>query len=278
MGFWFSFKKLLGVYLNPLTIPLELIFTGIALIIYASRKPKKDQSPRRARWRAFIGDCGVFLTIVGTLVLFAAGIGPVAGSLTLYLEQRYPPLTEKDGELVVPVDPEFVVVLGSGHRYVEGRPILSCLSRVAFARVAGGVDLWKHYPDSKLVFTGTPMETSTMRAVAVELGVPNDRILEETKSRDTSDHPRYLKAIVGEKNFLLVTSAVHMPRSVALFHKVGLNFVPAPVDFVVWPRPETEPSYDPGRFIPRVHNLTLTAAALHEYGGLLWSRWNDEIE
>ena len=279
MDYWFSLKKLLSIFLNPVAITLEFVLLGIVLIGFASRQPRKPPGPRRLKIRAFLGDLGVFLVVLGLLTFFSAGIDPVAHALTLRLEGRYPPLEERDGKPAVPgAKPEAIVVLAAGHRSVEGKPTLSRLTRHGLARIVGGVDLWKHFPDSKFIVTGHPDETSAMRAVAQRLGVPADRIVEETESRDTKDHPRKLKPLLGESPFLLVTSGTHMPRSAALFRAAGYDPVLAAVDLQIWPTPGVYDPYRPGLFIPRVAGLELTSTALHEIAGLAWSRWRGEVK
>jgi len=277
MDFWFSFKKMLSIYINPVSITLELMFLGLVLISFASRKLKKPSGPKWTRFRAFLGDLGVFLVALGMLTLFLGSIDPVANGLTLHLEAQNPPLEERDGTLIVPKTPAFIVVLAGGHLSVPGKPTLSRLSRFGFARVVGAVDLWKHFPESRLVVTGHPDETSAMRAVAEKLGVPPGKIIEETESRDTKDHPRYLKPILGDAPFLLVTSAVHMPRSVSLFRNQGYDPIVAAVDFLIWPSAGEYDPYRPGLLLPRVFNLQLTSVALHEIGGMAWSKWRREV-
>ena len=279
MDYWFSLKKLLSIFLNPVAITLEFVLLGIVLIGFASRQPRKPPGPRRLKIRAFLGDLGVFLVVLGLLTFFSAGIDPVAHALTLRLEGRYPPLEERDGKPAVPgAKPEAIVVLAAGHRSVEGKPTLSRLTRHGLARIVGGVDLWKTFPDARFIVTGNPEETAAMRSIAERLGVPTERIVEESASRDTKDHPRKLAPILADDRFLLVTSATHMPRSVALFRAAGLDPVPAPVDFVIWPTPTDYDPYQPGSLIPSVANLELTNTVLHELGGIAWSKWRGEID
>ena len=64
----------------------------------------------------------------------------------------------------------------------------------------------------------------------VELGVPRSALILETESRDTRENAVNTAAIFkahGWQNGLLVTSAIHMPRALAAFQRVGLNVVPA---------------------------------------------------
>ena len=67
MDYWFSIKKLLSIYLNPVTVTLELVFLGVVLIGLASRKPRKPLGPKMTRLRAHLGDFGVFFVILGIL-------------------------------------------------------------------------------------------------------------------------------------------------------------------------------------------------------------------
>lgn len=278
MDHWFSLKKLLSIYLNPITVTLELVFLGVVLIGLASRKPRKPLGPKMTRLRAHLGDLGVFLVILGILTLFLSSIDPVANALALHLERQHPPLEERNGVPVVPETPAAIVVLAGGQLNVPDKPVLSRLTRQALGRVVGAADLWKHFPDAKFIVTGHPDETSAMRAVAERLGVKSDRIIEETESRDTKDHPRKLGPLLGDSPFLLVTSATHMPRAAALFEAAGYSPILAPVDFLIWPTPGVYDPYRPGMLIPRVFNLELTSTSLHEIGGIAWSRWKGEVE
>ncbi len=278
MDVWFSIKKLLSIYLNPVVFTLELVLLGIVLVGWASRRPRRPPSPTRAKWRGFLGDGGVFLVWSGWVLLFLASIDPVAHRLVLRLESVHPPLEERDGVPIVAERPARIVVLAGGQLDAPGKPPLSRLSRAAFARVVGAVDLWRHFPGAEFVVTGHPTETAAMRAVAERLGVPSARIVEETESRDTKDHPRYLKPFLGEEPFLLVTSALHMPRAAGLFRAAGLDPVLAPVDFLIWPEPGTYDPYRPGSLIPRTFNLDLVSTALHEIGGVAWSKWRGEMK
>lgn len=68
------------------------------------------------------------------------------------------------------------------------------------------------------------------------IGIPHEDILVEHHSRNTHENAVFTQQLITEKNlqhhsFLLVTSAMHMPRSLACFQKAGLNPIPLPVDF-----------------------------------------------
>jgi uncharacterized SAM-binding protein YcdF (DUF218 family) len=72
---------------------------------------------------------------------------------------------------------------------------------------------------------------------------------------------------------ILVTSALHMPRSKALFESQGITVIPAPVDFTVTEQ-NWSSAFDPrlGEFVislmPNASALNLTTNVLKEYLGM----------
>ena len=78
---------------------------------------------------------------------------------------------------------------------------------------------------------------SEARAMAVflqDLGVPAQAIMLEKASRNTRQNAVFSAALLkarGIQHILLVTSALHMPRALALFTAQGLQVTPAPTDF-----------------------------------------------
>jgi uncharacterized SAM-binding protein YcdF (DUF218 family) len=97
--------------------------------------------------------------------------------------------------------------------------------------------------------------------------VPADRLIRETDSRTTFENVENTKALLtanGLDRCLLITSAFHMPRSVGLFRKLGLDVLPWPTDFRTTGRASlaldfTQPST----------NSQLMTTALREWTGLL---------
>ena len=100
-------------------------------------------------------------------------------------------------------------------------------------------------------------------AASKEFGVPVR--WREDRSADTHENASFSAAMLkqdGVHTILLVTSAWHMPRSVACFQKQGLIVVPAPTGF----RAPTEGASD---WIPHWHGLRDSGLALHEWVGRL---------
>lgn len=67
-------------------------------------------------------------------------------------------------------------------------------------------------------------ESSAMKNYAIELGVPADHIIEESKSMDTIGNVYFTKKNICEprdwKNLIVVASDEHMPRIEYLFRKI----------------------------------------------------------
>jgi len=79
-------------------------------------------------------------------------------------------------------------------------------------------------------------EAVHMRRSLALLGVPDDRVIEEGKSRNTHDHTLYIPPLLaqrGVKQFVLVTSRQHMARSLRAFRSAGFDPVPSSPEFFV---------------------------------------------
>jgi len=108
------------------------------------------------------------------------------------------------------------------------------------------------------------------------LGVPASAIWEQPRSQNTQEDAEYSAAMLKERGVqrvLLVTSAMHMPRSVALFRHLGIEVTPAPADFTVteigWKNLfSLEPQAFLVNLLPNASSLSLTTNVLKEYLGL----------
>jgi uncharacterized SAM-binding protein YcdF (DUF218 family) len=74
-------------------------------------------------------------------------------------------------------------------------------------------------------------EAAAMRRFLVDLGVPNDAIVDEDKSVNTIENIRNVRGIVGKKRVALITSAYHMPRAMQLAALAGLNAAAFATDY-----------------------------------------------
>jgi len=121
--------------------------------------------------------------------------------------------------------------------------------------------------------SATPAED--MAEILASLDVPPEAMIIEDRSRNTYENALYAKELLEERGIskiLLVTSAMHMPRSVALFEAQGFEVTPLPVDYSVVENgsAENQNSLFVAKIlniIPNASNLALTTNALKEYLG-----------
>ena len=90
------------------------------------------------------------------------------------------------------------------------------------------------------VYEDTGAEAKIARRILIDLGVPESKILVETRSINTTQNARYSAEILRAQGLtqpILVTSAFHMKRAVLNFKKQGIDVVPYPADYQVTHHP-----------------------------------------
>lgn len=109
-----------------------------------------------------------------------------------------------------------------------------------------------------------------MKQLAVDLGVPPERIVVEPNARTTREHPIELMQLdvvhMGD-SVGVVTSSWHLPRAMREFAK----YFP---DLVAVPAFDVAVDHKSGllRWMPRSRHLESSATALAEYIGMIWYR------
>lgn len=184
--------------------------------------------------------------------------------LTYQLESRYPVVTQIDPKV------QWIVVLSGGQNTVKEMPANDVLSGVSMKRLVEGVRLFRASPKATLVLSGGgahKSEAANLAEVAAWFAIPLQRIILEDKSLNTADQAKALRSIVHEQPFYLVTSAVHMQRSMMLCKNEGLNPIAAPTDFTFFLGGESWSK----RWIPNAYNMFYVSIALHELLGKAWA-------
>ena len=247
----FLASKLLSFLTQPLAWVALLVLAGMLLI---------KTRPHWA-WRLCASALGLLL---------ALGWEPLPNAALRYLEAQYPAAVADDHW------PEYagVIVLGGALEpaYAWTAPGQSALNDAA-ERMTEVVPLLRRHPRLKVLFTGGEGELFGAGASEAERarrffqaqGVPPDQLLLEADSRTTFENAVLSRRVAGvdaNKPWLLLTSAYHMPRSMAAFQKAGWNVTAYPVDFRTGlATPWSQYSMDQGVKRWRV--------ALHELLGLL---------
>ena len=131
-----------------------------------------------------------------------------------------------------------IVVLYCGY----GDKIKNGLNQYSLYRVQKGVKLWENGLAPYLLFSGGSSDrndnnfvgSERMALEAERLNVPKERIIVETKSKDTRHNILNTTAILNKnewESLILVTDDYHLKRAMTLFNKKGLKVFPAPVEW-----------------------------------------------
>ncbi|MFQ5964060.1 MAG: YdcF family protein [Candidatus Scalinduaceae bacterium] len=187
------------------------------------------------------------------IIIYVFSIRPTADLLLYPLEHKYL-VDEKD---ISRADAIVVLSGGEGMRIIKGISLFHKKTAPLIIMTGGSSSLFDQSLKSALL----------MKEVAMELGVPDGRIIAETESRNSRENALNTKQILDKMNvqrIMLVTSAFHMPRAYALFKKIGVDAIPVASDVIIKPTP-----YDPFSFVPNVGNLSLSSLAIKEYVGIV---------
>lgn len=114
---------------------------------------------------------------------------------------------------------------------------------------------------------GEPSEAEQLATMLEGWGIPADRIVVETRSRNTHENAVESARVVAERGWrrlLLVTSAKHMPRSLGCFRRAGLSVDALPVDYRGG---EASAAREIDSWLPRAADLDLSTDALRELAG-----------
>ncbi len=242
----FALTKLLSLLVYPLSQALLLCLLGLLLQLIGRGRT------------AFIA--------VGLAVawLWLCSTALFADVLMGNLEKGFPPRA-----LSATPKADVILVLGGATRGDTHMSSLGDLNQQA-DRLVHAAALYKAGKAPVVMVSGGSArgdrpEAQLMRDILQVMGVPRGSILLEESSRDTHDNAVNSSALLsqrGAKRILLVTSAFHMRRSMALFQGRGLEVTPAPTDYQ---RLVNSPSVP--RWLPTADNLVRSTYALREYVG-----------
>lgn len=166
-----------------------------------------------------------------------------------------------------------IIILGGA----EEATISTYTSQATFdndaERIYQAIKLAKQFPELPIIHSGGVKigpdelsENDVAEMAFYDMGINLNRIRFDRISYNTSTNATESAKLIKstETNpWILVTSAYHMPRSVAAFEKANVNIVPYPVDY------RTSLRYD-GIFNFRAsENIERFDAAIHEYIGLI---------
>ncbi len=173
-----------------------------------------------------------------TFVFYLLCTSVVAERTLGWLEQAYLPPVEPAGDVIIMLGggamPDSPDVDGVGA--LCSSPANRLLTAVRLQRKLGVPILLS----GGQVYEDTGAEAKIARRILIDLGVPESKILVETRSINTTQNARYSAEILRAQGLtqpILVTSAFHMKRAVLNFKKQGIDVVPYPADYQVTHHP-----------------------------------------
>ena len=203
------------------------------------------------------------ILIPGAAFLYLVfSIGPISYALLKPLEFKH----AMDEARIERERPRFLVVMAAYALDEDYYPVSSKVNANSLFRLVEAFRLWRMDPSRQIIITGHSDFPKIMKDVLLAMGVPDDRIMIENQSTNSFTSAQNVGAMVKGRPFVLVTSAGHMPRSMGVFRKLGMEPIPAPTDF--------QAGKDPFRasWLPTVGHLYYSELAIHEYFGLVWYR------
>ncbi len=243
--------KLLPIFVYPLGLGIVLtLLGGLSALL---------QRPRLS----------VSCITAALLLLWVSSMPATAEWVLSTLERQYPETPIADlpkadvaivlgGALGQPVAPRITADLSDASDRVLYAARLYRAGKVQRILVTGGNLPWEPRRQS---------EAELIEALLVEWGVPQQAIEIAGASRNTYENALEIKAMWDRSPFasaLLVTSAVHMPRALAVFRRAELPVAPATTDIAeVYARTSA-----PAPWLPNAEALALTTRAAKEWIGI----------
>ena len=214
-----------------------------------------------------------YLALVLTLGLYLLSTSLGARLLALPLEQAYRQQAVQDAQLIV--------VLGGGSvGGVTDGAEQGNLGPVGAARLLTAARLAKQYKLPVLITGGQVFDDGANEAllsarILRDLGLREEQIIPEQQARTTQENAQFTAQLCRERGYehvLLVTSALHMPRSKYFFDRYlgtqDIEIATYPCDYRLNPKAE----FSLRRLVPQQEAFDISCSALHEYVGLIGGR------
>jgi len=208
----------------------------------------------------------IILCILFSLLSFIVFF-PVDDWLTYPLESRFPQPES------LPENIHGIIILGATFDTVLTQRHGQISANGHIERVTEAINLHYQYPNSTVLYTGGTgfIKQGELGGADIaqrffkELGIDTEKFIYESESRNTFENAVFSKVLVkpnDNQNWILITSASHMPRSVGIFNEVGWKVIPYPVDYNS-SYPEKYPGIELGGKLSSIDSVT------KEYVGLI---------
>ena len=214
----FAFSKIFWWIVEPSNVFLTLFVAGVVLLW--------------TRWRRSGRRLLAFLTVVAVIL----AVLPIGTWMIVPLENRFPQVREVPASVV-----GLITLGGAVNQFMTVARDQTALSG-GVERLTEFVAIARRRPELRLVYTGGSgsltrqdlKETLVARRFFSEIGFDPARVVYEDQSRNTHENAVMTHALIRprpDETWILITSAMHMPRSVGVFRKAGWKVLPYPVDY-----------------------------------------------
>jgi len=245
-----SFASLLTLFVIPQNLCLALLGLAVLCLLLRLR--------RTASLFAMAGLTWVLAWSLPATSIWLGGI----------LENAYPPA---DPQQTAQADA--IIVLGGNTANNRRNWFLAYDKDTAISRLDTAEMLYKSGKAPLLLLSGGALEghVSEAQGLAYQLrqrGIPEQAMILENESRNTYENALYSKRFMeqhGLNTALLVTSALHMPRSIAVFTQQGMHVFPAGNPGQIY-LSDTENGLS--KWLPNLRALEASRSILKEYIGL----------
>ncbi len=247
----------LYIFLKALVDPLAIVLLLMGFGIWILKDLRKERSRKWGWW----------IVLASFFVAYFLSASPVVSSLAYLVEKDY--LTDTSNEIP---HIDVIVVLGGGsmRRGLQSQidPSNETSSRLLF-----GLQALKRSSAEIIILSGGGIrivsEAEVMARTSEELGIDKSRIMIETDSQNTWEQAIEINRLLKNRELTLgiVTSALHMKRSLMVFSKYFDNIVPLPSKYLY---SQNELSVE--SFLPNSQRLYISSTILREIVGMLWYR------
>jgi len=246
---FFFASKIIWALISPGSLLFLILLSGIVLLFLGKLSAAK----------IILGVGGIMMALVTFL--------PLGTWLVTPLETRFPTNPELPSRI------HGIILLGGTvdpvTSYIWDQPQFGSSAE----RYHAFIQLAREHRRAKLVFTGGAgslldqqyKEADIARYFLHNMGISENRLEFERDSRNTYENAVNSKALVApqpDENWILITSAGHMPRSVGIFCQLGWPVIPWPVDH------QSEPGFQTRLTFELAGNLSSLNQHSREWIGL----------
>lgn len=216
---FFYLSKIIWMMIAPTNITVFLLLGGFLLLVLQKIK------------------IGFYVLGLGICGVIAFGVLPTGHNLTAYLENKAT-ATAADAQSMG--NANGIILLGGMFNNRLSRDLGRPEAGYTIDRVHAFQELSAIYPHARLYYTGG--KGDVMQNDRNEADIIRDyfrrisfvrQVIYEDESRNTYENAKFLAKLLQRDNneYILITSAFHMPRAKAVFEKAGYNIAAYPADY-----------------------------------------------